>query len=95
MPLKINGHSFSWAALTSTVTAIFLFAGLFWQVSANSDEIQKQSETKERLVRLEEQRETVADDITEIKTALNATQSAVIENKILLARILAVVERDE
>ena len=64
-------------------------------MTANGDEIQKQSETKERLVRLEEQRETVADDITEIKTALNTTQEAVIENKLLLARILVIVERGE
>ena len=95
MPLKINGHSFSWSALTATVGAIFWLSGLSWQVTANGDEIQKQSETKERLVRLEEQRETIADDVSEIKTALNATQEAVIENKILLARILAVVERDD
>ncbi|KKL19664.1 hypothetical protein LCGC14_2463210 [marine sediment metagenome] len=95
MPLKINGHSFSWSALTATVGVIFWLSGLSWQVTANGDEIQKQSETKERLVRLEEQRETVADDITEIKTTLNTTQEAVIANKLTLARILVIVERND
>ena len=95
MPLKINGHSFSWSALTATVGAIFWLAGLSWQVTANGDEIQKQSETKERLVRLEEQRETVARDIASIKTSAKETKEAVIENKITLAEILVAVKKDD
>ncbi len=95
MPLKINGHSFSWPFISAVLVTVMSFGGLTYQVNANSDEIQKQSETKERLVRLEEQRETVADDITEIKTTQKSTQAAVVANRVLLARILAVVERDE
>ncbi len=95
MPLKINGHSFSWPFISGAVVVAMWVIGLSFQVKANNDEIQKQSETKERLVRLEEQGETVASDISEIKTALNTTQEAVIENKLLLAKILVIVERDE
>ena len=94
MPLKINGYSFSWSALTATVAAIFWLSGLSWQVNANGDEIQEQSETKERLVRLEEQRQTVARDIADIKSAQKETKEAVIENKITLAEILVAVKKE-
>jgi len=67
MPLKINGHSISWTQITSMVAAIFWLSGISWQVNANGDEIQKQAETKERLVRIEERQEAVKEDVREIK----------------------------
>jgi hypothetical protein len=60
MPLKVNGHEFSWTALTSVVAVIFWLATLSFKVNANGDEIQKQAETKERLVRIETRQEAVS-----------------------------------
>jgi uncharacterized protein YlxW (UPF0749 family) len=85
MPLKINGHSFSWSALTSIVIVIFWLAGLSFQVSANGDEIKKQSETKERLVRIEERQETLREDVKEVKKDIKDSRE---EQQELLAEIL-------
>jgi uncharacterized protein YlxW (UPF0749 family) len=91
MPLKINGHQFSWTALTSTVAAIFWLSGLSWQVNANGDEIQKQAETKERLVRIEERQENLKEDVEEIKDEVKEGRE---EQKELLAQILKQLDND-
>lgn len=67
MPLKINGHAIPWSAITGTCIAIFWLAGLSFQVKANGDEIKKQEETKERLVRIEEKQEHAKEDTKDLK----------------------------
>jgi len=95
MPIKINGYALPIKDMVTIGIAIFWMASLSFQVKANGDEIQKQSETKERLVRLEEQRETVADDISDIKSAQQATQTTVNEIKVAVAVILAEIKKDD
>jgi len=94
VPLRINGTQISWSSIAIVVPAIFWLATLSFQVNANGDEIQKQAETKERLVRLEEQRENVADDISDIKATQKTTSEAVTANKLTLALILAEVKKE-
>lgn len=96
MPLKINGHQVSWAAISSTFIAIFWLAGLSFQVNANGDEIQEQAETKERLVRIEERQEAAKEDMAEVKAEQTAQGAKLTENAIILAKILEKVsEKDE
>ena len=58
------------------------------QVNANGDEIQKQAETKERLVRIEERQESAKDDIQEIKSEQKEQGDQLDENSLTLAKIL-------
>jgi len=94
MPLKINGHEFSWTALTSVIVAIFWLAGLSWQVRANGDEIQKQSETKERLARIETTQQAVKENLADVKKAQTETNKSTSEIKITVAKILAKLEEE-
>jgi hypothetical protein len=91
MPLKINGVSIPWAQLTSLAIVIFWLGGLSWQVNANGDEIQKQAETKERLVRIEERQENLKEDVKEIKDDVKEGRE---EQKELLAQILKQLDND-
>ncbi len=95
MPIKINGYALPVKDIVTIGLAIFWMASLSFQVKANGDEIQKQSETKERIVRLEEQGKTVARDIAAIKKDGKETKDAVIANKITLAEILVAVKKDD
>lgn len=94
MPIKINGYALPVKDIVTIGLALFWLASLSFQVKANGDEIQKQSETKERIVRLEEQGKTVARDIAAIKKDGKETKDAVIANKITLAEILVAVKKD-
>ncbi len=70
MPLKINGTTVPWSAVTSVVVAIVWLAGLSFQVNANAEKLEKQATTSERLVSLETDRESTKEDIREIKEAI-------------------------
>jgi hypothetical protein len=84
MPLRINGHEIPWTGLTSVCVGIFWLAGLSFQVASNADEIDKQQETRERLVRIEERQESVKEDIKEIKESQKDTKDTL---KIILTEV--------
>ena len=88
MPLKINGYALPVKDIITIGAAIFWLATLSFQVNANGDEIQKQAETKERLVRIEERQETAKEDIGEIKTEQKEQGEQLDENSLTLAKIL-------
>jgi len=67
MPLKINGYTIPWSALTTVVVAIFWLSGLSFQVTANADGIAEQATTTERLARIEVTLADNKEDIDDIK----------------------------
>ena len=87
MGLKVNGSEFSWTNIGIVITAIFWLAGLSFKVNANGDDIAKQEETKERLVRIEQKQEDFKEDITEIKDSQHETQAT-------LTAILVAVKKE-
>ena len=88
MPIKINGYALPIKDIVTIGAAIFWLATLSFQVNANGDEIQKQAETKERLVRIEERQETTKEDVQEIKAEQKEQGEQLDENSITLAKIL-------
>ena len=88
MPLKINGYALPVKDIITIGAAVFWLAGLSFQVNANGDEIQKQAETKERLVRIEEHEKSTEKDIGEIKAEQKEQGDKLDENSITLAKIL-------
>lgn len=64
---RINGLNLPWSAIVTVVVAAMWMGGLSYQVNANGDKIQEQSETKERLVRIEERQNSLREDVAEIK----------------------------
>ncbi len=91
--MKINGYSIPLKDII-TIGAGFMWLGaLSWQVNANGDEIQEQSETKERLVRLEEREGTTKQDIRDIKAIQQAQAAEQIAQGKILAEILVKVSK--
>ncbi len=88
MPLKINGTSIPYTTITTILVAAMWMGGLSYKVNANGDEIQKQAETKERLVRIEERQESSKEDIGEIKTEQKEQGKQLDANSVTLAKIL-------
>ncbi len=88
MPIKINGYALPIKDIITICIAVFWLAGLSFQVNANGDEIQKQAETKERLVRIEERQQVAREDIKEIKEEQKDQGIKLDENTITLAKIL-------
>ena len=89
MPLEINGQSISWTFISAILISAMWMGGLSYKVNANGDEIEKQSETKELAVRIEERQEHLREDIREIKELQKENQ------KVQLAILRAVQQRDE
>ena len=73
----------------------FWLGALQIQVLANDDKIEEQSETKERLVRIEERSDATKDDIGEIKAEQTAQGKEQVAQGKILAKILEVVKGDE
>ena len=69
MPIKINGYALPIKDIVTIGVAIFWLASLSFQVNANGEDIKEQSDTKERLVRIEERQESLKEDVKEIKEA--------------------------
>ena len=88
MPLKINGYSLPVKDIITIGAAVFWLAGLSFQVSSNAEEIEEQSDTNERLVRIEEKQQAATEDIKEIKTEQKDQGKKLNENAITLAKIL-------
>ncbi len=88
MPIKINGYALPVKDIVTVGAAIFWLATLSFQVNANGDEIQKQAETKERLVRIEERQEVAREDIKEIKEEQKDQGNKLDANALTLAKIL-------
>ena len=88
MPIKINGYALPIKDIITIGAAVFWLAGLSFQVNANGDEIQKQAETKERLVRIEERQEVAREDIKEIKEEQKEQGIKLDANAVTLAKIL-------
>jgi len=88
MPLKINGYALPIKDIITIGAGVFWLATLSFQVNANGDEIQKQAETKERLVRIEERQEVAREDIKEIKEEQKEQGVKLDANAITLAKIL-------
>jgi len=88
MPIKINGYALPIKDIVTIGIAIFWLATLSFQVDANGEDIAKQAETKERLVRIEERQVTFKEDIKEIKASQKETQDT-------LVKILLAVNKDE
>ena len=88
MPLKINGHTLPIKDMVTISVAIFWLASLSFQVSSNAEEIEEQSDTNERLVRIEEKQQAATEDIKEIKTEQKDQGKKLNENAVTLAKIL-------
>ena len=88
MPLRINGSTISWTAVSTLFIAIFWLAGLSFQVRANDADIEKLAETRERLTRIETKQEDQKEDIEEIKEEQK-------EQSLLLHEILKQVSKND
>ena len=79
--MKINGYALPVKDIIVIGSAIFWLAGLSFQVNSNAADIEKQSETKERLARMEVTQEATQEDIKEVKEEQK-------EQRTLLVKIL-------
>jgi len=86
--MKINGYSIPLKDIVLFGAAGMWLGALSLQVTANDDAIKEQSETKERLVRIEERQDTAREDIREIKTEQKTQGKEQIEQGKILAQIL-------
>ena len=86
--MKINGYSIPLKDIILFSAAGMWLGALSYQVNANDDKIKEQSETKERLVRIEERQDTAREDIREIKTEQKSQGKEQIEQGKILAKIL-------
>ena len=66
MPLKVNGQSISWTLIVPSILGILWLGGLSYQVNANADDLDNQSDTTERLVKIETTLEYTKIQISEI-----------------------------
>ena len=65
--MKINGLTIPLTLLVPSILGILWLGGLSYQVSANADDLDKQADTAERLVKVETTVEYIQKDVTEIK----------------------------
>jgi len=79
--VKINGYTIPLREVSYIVIAAFWLAGLSFQVNSNAGEIEKQSNTAERLARIEVTAEATKEDIKEVKVEQK-------EQRTLLVKIL-------
>jgi len=85
--VKINGYTIPLREVSYIVIATFWLAGLSFQVNSNAGEIEKQSETKERLARMEVTQAATQDDVKEVKEEQK-------EQRTLLVKILEKVSEN-
>ena len=86
--MKINGYAIPMKDITPIVLATLWLGGLSWQVNSNADEIEKQVDTKERLVSIEVAQVATKEDIKEIKVEQKEQGKEQIAQGKILIRIL-------
>ena len=65
--MKINGYSVPIKEIVIIGSAVFWLATLSFQGNSNAEDIDKLSDTNERLARIEEKLEDAEEDVEEIK----------------------------
>ena len=89
MPIKINGYALPIKDIVTIGAASFWLAALSFQVNANGDDIEKQANTKERLVRIEERQEQakeIRNDIKQDQDKQDVKLDKILEQVIALKR---------
>jgi len=79
--VKINGYTLPVKDILVIGSAIFWLSGLSFQVNSNAEDIKDQSDTKERLARIEVTQKATQEDIREVKEEQK-------EQRTLLVKIL-------